>query len=384
LQAWKIFSKLLLPEEDDKNLGLYRFRQHICRPERDLQHYIQPLTSPSFEFVTQLTISGNCTFTTNELLHLTEVKNLGVLELIQPADELLANFPDVNDQLIRGWTDQPDPFPLLRILRIWGNQSVTQESLRLVSKFPSLVMYDVMGSRDDWETAYHLAPAEGWQVSQRVRGLEGSLLQYLMLFSPSQELSLKRLKAMARSIDTDLVSLCSDSRCALKFVPRGDAPALIEYLTDPAKVSVTSPWDPDTALREARACHGIAFEAWAFWLYSLVGQLSGDQDLDSQGHKPSLQTVAGPFVLPSKPMACLFLGHSGRGGISSKPSYVRGGMFSTTSYTFTRGGFAPEATDAATPQTTQTSIPPPKEPRPGFRNNKKRRLDDVLKSLSWS
>ncbi len=361
-------------------MGLYRFRQHICRPDDELKHYIRPLTAPSAEFITQLTISGNCSFTTNELLHLTEVKNLGVLELIQPADELLATFPEVNDSLIRGWTEQPNPFPLLRILRIWGNQSVTQQSLHWISKFPSLVMYDVMGSRDDWESVYQLAPAAGWQVSQPRSGLEGSLLQYLTLFSSQQELPLKRLKALARSIDTDLVSLCSDSRCTLKFVPRGDAPALMDYLTDPAKVSLTSSWDPDTALREARACHGIAFEAWAFWLYSLVGQLTEDQDLHSQDPKSDLQTVVGPFVLPSKPMACLFLGHSGRGGISAKPSYVRGGLFSTKAFTFTRPGLIQEAGRHG--KTTNTNVPAPIEPRTGFKHNKKRRLDDVLKSFS--
>lgn len=380
LQAWKTFSKLLLQEDDDKNLGLYRFRQHICRPDDDLKHYIRPLTSPTVEFITQLTISGNCSFTTNELLHLTEIKNLGVLELIQPADELLATFPDVNDSLVRGWAEQPNAFPLLRILRIWGNQSVTQQSLHWVTKFQSLVMYDVMGSRDDWESAYHLAAEEGWQVSQPRSGLEDSLLQYLMLFSPQQELPLKRLKVLARNIDTDLVSLCSDPRCAIKFVPHGEAPPLMDYLTDPAKVSRASSCNPDTALREARACHGIAFEAWAFWLYSLVGQLTADQDLDSQDMKPELQTVVGPFVLPSKPMACLFLGHSGRGGISAKPSYVRGGLFSTKAYTFTRQEMIPEASPAAT--STATDVPAPKEPRMGFKHNKRRRLDDILKSFS--
>ncbi|KAF3344626.1 hypothetical protein VdG2_07314 [Verticillium dahliae VDG2] len=46
-QAWKTFSKLLLAEDGDKTLDLYRFRHHICRPSQDLARYLQPLQSTS-------------------------------------------------------------------------------------------------------------------------------------------------------------------------------------------------------------------------------------------------------------------------------------------------------------------------------------------------
>lgn len=385
LQAWKIFSQILRAEENDQALGLCRFRQHICKPEEDLKLYTQPLTSDATEFITHLTISGGCSFKVSELLSLAKMKNLGTLELIKPADDLLADYTTITDRLIRGWSETENAFPLLRILRIWGDAALTDVSLRWVSKFPSLVLYDVMGAKDDWSLAYDEAAATGWHVAQQVTRVEdSSILRYLMLLKPGEEMPMNRFKHLCRSIDVDLVSLCSDSRCAIKSVPHGEAPLLLDYLMDPAKVSLEHPWDPDAALRDVNYCHGIAFEAWAFWLYSLVGQLSGDRDMQDVGLGPEMQTVAGPFVLPSKPMACLFLGHSGRDGISSKPSYVSRGLFATKRFTFTRpsiinGEAKVEATTSAKPGV--PAVGPTEQPKPSLKRNKKRRIEDVLTSF---
>ncbi|KAI6748307.1 hypothetical protein HG530_015587 [Fusarium avenaceum] len=324
LHAWKLFSKILMDDQDDKTLGLYRFRQHICHPGTDLIRYTQPLTAPPTDFITHLVLTGGCSFNTHDLLCLADMPNLAALELIQPADELRTVFPRVSDRLVRGWTEKSDPFPLLRLLRIWGDQSTSQESLKWVSRFPSLALYDVMGARGDWATSYESAMDNGWEQANTPSGLEDSLLRYLMLFAPLEETRSKTLRDLAASIDNDLVSLCSDSRCAVKFVQDHQAPPLLDYLTDATKMQTPS-WDTDAASREARACHGVAFESWAFWLYSFLGQLSSDRDLEAHGARPPTKTVAGPFVLPSRPLACLHLGHSSRhGGIGTRPSYEAG------------------------------------------------------------
>lgn len=388
LHAWKHFSKFLLAEDEDKTLGLYRFRQHICKPGYDLKAYTQPLTSFPIDFITHLVISGGCTFSTSDLLCLTDIKNLGVLEIIQPADEMGSNFPEVTDRLIRGWTETEDPFPLLRILRIWGDQSTTQESLRWVSKFPSLALYDVMGSRDDWTSPYDHALKHRWEFTDPQPGTEDSLLHYLMLFAPSDETRANRTRELARSIDSDLLSLCSDSRCAVKFVDNNQAPKLIDYLTDTAKVSGYS-WNTDGAMTlEARACHGMTFEAWAFWLYSFIGQLTQDGDLSAYGASDETQAVAGPFVLPSKPMASLYLGHSGRGGITSKPAYVRRGLFATKRFTFIRPGIVHGSTPAEVAPASEGSAKVDTRQRarsgtaPSLKRQKRQRMDDVLASLA--
>lgn len=331
--AWKLFSTILLREDDEKSLGLYRFRQHICRPSEELKCYIQPLTSFSTEFITHLVLSGGCHFSSHELFCLTDIKNLGILELIQPADELGDVFPSVNDRIIRGLAERENPFPLLRILRIWGDQTVTQKSLRWVAKFPSLALYDVTGARDDWASPFDDAAEAGWEVTDVSGRQDGTLLRNLMLLVPDTHII--KTQDSIKSVEADLVTLCSDSQCAIKVVPGREAPPLLNYLTDTGKKYMPS-WDPDAASRQAGACHGVAFEAWAFWLYSFLGQLSSDIDIASQGHPVDQQAVAGPFVLPSRPMACLFLGHSGRGGITSKPAYVSRGLFSTKRFTFTR------------------------------------------------
>ncbi|OAA81846.1 hypothetical protein LEL_01391 [Akanthomyces lecanii RCEF 1005] len=386
LHAWRIFSEVLMSDdEEDQVLGLYRFRQHVCRPEEELKIYTQPLNSSSVDFITHITISGDCMFTGNELLSLADMKNLGVLELIKPADSIMASFPHVSDRIVRGWSDAPDPFPLLRVLRIWGDQSVTEVSLRWVAKFPSLVLYDVMAGKDDWTSAYEEAEATGWTVSQQVtRAEDTSILRYLMLLAPGEEIPMNRFSDLSRGIDVDLINLSSDPRCVLKRVPHGRAPPLLDYLMDPAKVSMQQAnFLHKPAPKEVKFCHETAFETWAFWLYSLIGQLSGDRDLRSRGVRPEEQTVAGPFVLPSKPMACLFLGHSGQGGISSKPSYISRGLFATKRFTFTRleilKGVIPPNTRAATGSA--NTVPAPGRQPPSVKHNKRRRMEDVLGSF---
>ncbi|KAJ2977561.1 hypothetical protein NQ176_g4302 [Zarea fungicola] len=378
---------MLSADDEDQTLGLYRFRQHICRPEDELKLYTQPLSSASVQFITHITISGDCLFTTPELLSLADMKNLGVLELIKPSDGMQAAYPQISDRLIRGWADAEDPFPLLRILKIWGHQTVTQASLRWACKFPSLALYDIMGAKDDWDTVYEVASSTGWRVSEHAtRNDDSSILRSLLLLLPSDEQPTKRVSSLCRSIDTDLISFCCDSRCALKLVPHGEAPQLVDYLTDPAKVTKQHSWNPDTVLREVKFCHGIAFEAWAFWLYSLIGQLSDDRDLEDNSHDfhgSGQQAIAGPFVLPSRPMASLFLGHSGRDGISSKPSYISQGLFSTWRLTFTRpamiNGKSTLGRSAAVEKANGTPAPKPR--KLSLKINKKRRLDDVLSSF---
>jgi hypothetical protein len=344
--------------------------------------------SPNIDFITHLVISGGNDFTTSEMLFLTDIKNLGVLEIIQPADELGATFPQITDRLVRGWSEKPNPFPLLRVLRIWGDQTTTQGSLRWVSKFPSLTLYDVKGAREDWASPDEEAIDQGWEAAgPSSSGIEDSLLRYLMLFSQLEETIVKPLRDLARSIDSDLLSLCGDSGCEVKFVPSSQAPPLLDYLTDTAKISAPSSWQRDGNLTAARACHGIAFEAWAFWLYSLIGQLNEDRDLEAAGARTGTQTVVGPFVLPSKPIASLFLGHSGRGGISLKPSYVSRGLFATNRHTFTRLSALRGATttenaseSAADPKTSFLPTESVKRAN-SIRSQKRKRLNDMLGSL---
>ncbi|KAG8426507.1 hypothetical protein J3459_008074 [Metarhizium acridum] len=129
----KLFSKILVADDEDKTLGVYRFRQHICHPAEELKIYTQPLISSSTDFIAHLVISGGCQFTTRELLCLASMKSLGVLELIQPADEVRASFPEVSDRLIRGWAEVENPFPTpASIAPLGGTKMLRRSPLRWV------------------------------------------------------------------------------------------------------------------------------------------------------------------------------------------------------------------------------------------------------------
>jgi hypothetical protein len=389
--AWKLFSKLLSDDDGIKSLGLYRHREHICQPTEELSHYLQPLTSPNFDFVSYLSINGCCSFTENELLCLADLKNLGVLEIIQPADDMRAVFPRISDRLIRGWVSRDNPFPLLRILRIWGDESTTRDSLQYATKLPSLALYDVVASRSDWEDAGEYATKHGWQMGETIYGIQESLLWYMMLFSSVEESKPKRLYALARNIDSDLMSVCYDHRCSVKLVPYGQAPSLLDYVNDGSKVRA---WDADAQSADAQTCHAYAFESWAFWLYSFIGQLQQDMDLKRNGISVEDQAVVGPFVLPSKPLACLHLGHTGRTKIAPSAAYVRRGLFAITRHSFfkviTPGETQSENTTAtenkskspAVSKTVQLPRPGPGIKGNGVRRQKRQKLDEMLHTFA--
>ncbi|WYZ34331.1 hypothetical protein EsH8_I_000607 [Colletotrichum jinshuiense] len=383
-QAWKVFSKFLLAEDDEKSLGLYRYRQHICQPSENLRHYLKPLESPAFDFVAHLNITGFCSFGENELLALTRLKNLAILEIIQPADELRTIFPKVDDRLVRSWSEMDDPFPLLRILRLWGDESVTKHSLQYISKFPSLVLYDVNASRSDWREGVDAALSEGWEMAEPLHGPQDSLLWYLMLFDSVEESKPRQLQGLARNIDEGLMNFCQSSNQPIQFVSTQDTPYFLDHLSDAAKKNLSM--YVDVPGYEAQTCKGFPFETWAFWLYSFIGQLTKDEDMKRAGLATEHKVVSDQLVLPSKPLACLQLGHCGsaRPGITPAVSYVRRGLFATSRYTFFRTSSANNRQEHAR-ETTELMKPTVQlgNVETGLNPNRKkrRRLDDILQSF---
>ncbi|OHF04395.1 hypothetical protein CORC01_00247 [Colletotrichum orchidophilum] len=386
-QAWKVFSKFLLAEDDEKTLGLYRYRQHICQPSENLRHYLKPLESPTFDFVTHLNITGSCSFGENELLALARLKNLAILEIIESADEQRTIFPRVDDRLVRSWSEMDDPFPLLRVLRLWGDESITKHSLQYVSKFPALALYDVNASRSDWRGAGDAALDEGWEMDEPLHGPHDSLLWYLMLFDAVEESKPRQLQGMARNIDDGLMNFCQSSNQPITINRNQDAPSFLDHLSDAAKRNLSM--YVDVPGYEAQTCKGFPFETWAFWLYSFIGQLTKDEDLTRAGLKTELKAVSEQLVLPAKPLACLQLGHcgSGRPGITPAVSYVRRGLFATSRYTFFRRSSAGSKQESVRKPT--ESLRPTVElgkVETGLNPNRKkrRRLDDILQSFMGS
>lgn len=160
--AWEILQELQSTQAPPILLP-HRFHQHFKVPTAPLSVYLKPLQSSSrFIFISHLRIAGSCLVKSTELMQLPGlVKNLGVLEIIEPSDSALA-FPWLSDRLIKAWSLQEDPFPQLKVLTMHTNASLTEKCLRYVTQFPALASMEVLGAKQDWRNAEALARDHGW------------------------------------------------------------------------------------------------------------------------------------------------------------------------------------------------------------------------------
>lgn len=178
VQVWGLFVKILINKHRVRtaswpDLATWHARAHlVADPRRSLPELLQPVTSNTFEFVTHLSLHVGVDCPVRDVVSLTGLVNLGVLEIIQPlgqhsSSNVLAEFPRVTDSVVREWTGAKEErgsrevvFPLLRVLRIWGEDFTTYRSLQYLSAFPSLAVYDVAGHRDDWPKSAKVP--QGW------------------------------------------------------------------------------------------------------------------------------------------------------------------------------------------------------------------------------
>lgn len=146
-------------------LALQRFHQHFEKTVAPLSVYLKPLQSDSFAFISHLKIAGTCLAGSAELMQLPVlVKNLGVLEILEPSDSTLP-FPQLSDRLVKGWSLHEDPFPKLKVLRIHTHDALSLQCLQYVTKFPALAMFEILiASMDLYSTVYakQLARDYGW------------------------------------------------------------------------------------------------------------------------------------------------------------------------------------------------------------------------------
>ncbi|KAI0550959.1 coenzyme A transferase [Xylaria curta] len=255
-----------------------------------LEAYIEPLVSNTFDFLAHLTITGNIIGNTPELLQLIELKNLAVLEFIQPDEEDRPSSLRLTDSILREWSRTPDPFPVLRVLRVWANDYVTRHSLRYVNAFPSLVLYDVAGKKRDWAKSEEL----GWKFQKRTwaKGLNGAIANHFRLLQ--DEISDVRWK-----------------------VPNGISGEVFEFDLPEKELAVFSRDDYEaycnTELREWLYCMPpktlVGDSLWGFLIYSHIGRLISDRDLLAQGLQlpKKVFTYKKHFIFPPRPMLHLVL-----------------------------------------------------------------------------
>ncbi|KAI0844886.1 hypothetical protein F5Y00DRAFT_247660 [Daldinia vernicosa] len=256
--------------------GLFRFNYAVSSPFGPLNTYLKPLTSNSFDFIVHLTFAHcNTSFSEHEFLSLALLKNLGVLEILQPRRSNIQVFPRITDSIIRHWSEVPNPFPVLRVLRIWGYDFTTFRSLTYLLKFPSLVVYDVAGWRRDWDQQLYLPdPNWDWDGSRFIAELHDCMFKYFNAHYPS-------------SIPTPLTQHHNSSETEHPILnhevgsygmPGAQAQKVMILKRDHI------PSQPDTMVSEIdNLCHDICLHFLAYLLYCQIGRLWSDRDLASQG-----------------------------------------------------------------------------------------------------
>ncbi|KAI1411533.1 hypothetical protein F5Y13DRAFT_191151 [Hypoxylon sp. FL1857] len=320
LQSHKILARHL---SQDKWAGLktramptvfFKSRHTVERVAGPLSLYTNPLTSASFDFIVQLTLCGaDLSISTHDLLGLTKLKNLGVLEIMHPGpSEEASNFPRVTDAVIREWAREPGSFPVLRVLRIWGEDFTTMKSVQYLSSFPSLAIYDVAGRKRDWSDNKD-QPAEdfGW-CSRGGNSPAGVLLSLSDNYASfDSETAYSFGEAMNRISSES--TLAAFEKSPIRKRKRGTKS------TEKSNVTPRTVCDDvlykiktfvDWSLRKAANKNRGDTQNWGYLLYCYVGNLRSDEDLIAQGVK-NIELApdhGNREVIPRQPFVSVSLG----------------------------------------------------------------------------
>jgi hypothetical protein len=328
-----MFSRLL-HDGDFPTLNLFRYRQAFERPLSPLHVYSEPLTSHSFEFITSLSI--NAVFTVPELVKLSNITNLGILEIIHDArlDSHIAVPPSpVSDRLIRAWhfaALNEGKFRVLRIVKLWNHVDVTSTALLYLNSFPALALFDVRGCGFLTEARID-AKRLGWKpmLEPNVLALlEAACFEKAMILQQSLGVEPKPLrKPSARQLsDSSTIRKIPRSEVA-SFLVRPETVIPGEPLVD-SKQYTRIHQELDSSQSRKKRSKGRksdlmdsylssgsrAYETWEFVSYtsfSRIGELRNDGDLMNAGVpvQDSAVLVGNELVTPL-PMVSVRLGTS--------------------------------------------------------------------------
>lgn len=294
---------------------------------------MNPIISPSFDFIVHLTLVGyQPSIDTPQLLSLTKLKNLGVLEIIQPPPSSTGadlDFPKISDAIIRQWSEEPDPFPVLRVLKIWGDYFTTPNSLQYLSKFPALAVYDVAGKERDWA---RVPQPPGWTAQGRTwrrgRNIFETLFKCLSFLGADKVYHANWQRDAGilvrwNSIEWELSLPLRDRKTSI--VDRDKVPF---FTSVPASNLLFPPELEEEKNKNKRKfvmlfetykkhIHGLeantGLQSWGYFLYCHIGHLWSDKDLAAQGIQfadKAFLTNDGRtgFVVPPRPYVTLQLG----------------------------------------------------------------------------
>lgn len=133
----------------------------ILQPNMSLGDYTKPLISPSFQWITFLTLS-NITISRQHLINLGNLVNVGVLTI---GTGVLTPDGGLEDGVVRAWgraAVEADAFSLLRVLNLRHQRHVTPKVFQYLHDFPLLSLFNLedcsLGPKDK-----QAAMVAGWR-----------------------------------------------------------------------------------------------------------------------------------------------------------------------------------------------------------------------------
>ncbi|KAH8661435.1 hypothetical protein BGZ60DRAFT_381263 [Tricladium varicosporioides] len=332
--TWMIFSKLLCRGEG-ASLGLLRYRQNFQKPTSPLIVYTVPITSQSFEFITSLSITT--TFSVPDLVKLSHITNLGVLEVISNDGVRGGNEKvslPVSDRLVRAWAiaaSDEGAFKVLRILKLWYHEDLTSKSLAYLNDFPALALYDVRGCTFDLEAKTH-AKSLGWKATTEANVLdllEAACVERAVLMQTSLGVETKPVrKQSARQLwEGSKIRRIARSEVPL-FLTRPETAIPGEPLMEhesfsriQASLDKLESHHADKSIKDNRwkimdrhvFSKSRAAETWEFNTYTCfarIGELRNDSDLARAGVDVGDQVLVGNELVNSVPMVSIRLGET--------------------------------------------------------------------------
>lgn len=248
-----------------------------------LESFTTALTSSNFDFLTSLSITT--AFSVPELVKLSEITNLAVLEIVHIPDQDVESL--VSDRLVRTWYESAinqAAFRVLRILRLWNHANVTSKSLPYLNGFPILALCDIRGCN----------LSANARAEAQYLGWNSSLLPSTSAFYEAERAISLRLNAEgddAASIQR-ASSQQADDDSSTSRLPRKEVSASMANRGNPPDAKKT--WDFDL-----------------YTLFSRIGKLRSDRDLARAGLDVTDPVVAVNYELANSiPMASLRLGPS--------------------------------------------------------------------------
>lgn len=241
---------------------------------------------------------------------LPSIKNLGVLQLIQTDDK--TRFPEINDRLIRGWCENPDSFPMLRVLRILTlNPNLTSMALETLSRLPALGWLELFVDKYVWKRSPQLEKSFGWHFINN-----HAFVGHQNTIPVENHASLGSLRPKRKALGKrDQALVERRDLWTLRKVAFDKAPGLLEVIGHNYKVAQGMSDMLFECFAGAIACPASSddrqgVDKFAFWTYSMLGQICGNHEFAVNDVFCDEQPMFGPLVLPAIPMASLFLGRA--------------------------------------------------------------------------